>query len=190
MKRLLALLTVAVLLVSFLSSCSSTSSSSSTGTTTAGSTTVAMGTLKIGVDDTYPPMEYTDDAGGTIGFDVDMAKEIAKRMKMKSEFVSTAWDGIFNALNTEKFDCIISSVSMTTERLKNFTFTKPYIANSQMIVVAPGDNSITKPEDLKGKIVGCQISTTANESADKLQKSGVKFKELKTYDQILNHSLI
>jgi polar amino acid transport system substrate-binding protein len=74
---------------------------------------------------------------------------------------------------------------MTAKRLSEFTFTKAYIANSQMIVVKPNDNSITKPEDLAGKKVGCQVSTTANESATKLQEKGTKFAELKTYDQVI-----
>ena len=141
--------------------------------------------LTIGVDDSYPPMEYKDEKSNTIGFDVDLAKEVAKRMGKEAKFVSTAWDGIFAALNTKKFDCIISSVSMTQKRVDEFTFTKAYIANSQMIVVKPNDNSITKPENLAGKKVGVQVSTTAHESATKLQGKGTKFADLKTYDQII-----
>ena len=141
--------------------------------------------LKIGVDDSYPPMEYKDEKSNTIGFDIDVAKEIAKRLGKEPQFVTTAWDGIFSALNTNKFDCIISSVSMTAKRLDGFTFTTPYIANSQMIIVKPDDNSITKPQDLAGKKVGCQVSTTAHESATKLQAKGTKYAELKTYDQVI-----
>jgi polar amino acid transport system substrate-binding protein len=141
--------------------------------------------LTIGVDDSYPPMEYKDDKNNTIGFDIDVAKEVAKRLGKEPQFISTAWDGIFAALNTNKFDCIISSVSMTPKRLEEFTFTKAYIANAQMIVVRPDNNSITKPEDLAGKKVGCQVATTANESATKLEAKGIKFGELKTYDQII-----
>ncbi len=93
--------------------------------------------LKVGVDDVYPPMEFKDDKNTTVGFDVDLAMEIGKRLGMEVEFVSTAWDGIFTSLNTDKFDCIISSVSINEERQKNFALTKPYIANAQVIVVQP-----------------------------------------------------
>lgn len=152
---------------------------------TASGDTLSAGVLTIGVDDSYPPMEYKDDSGNTVGFDVDMANEIGKRLGKKVEFVSTAWDGIFQALNTNKFDAVISAVSMTDEREQTFEFTKPYIANAQMIVVKPGNSSIKKPEDLAGKKVGCQISTTANDSADYLQqKENIKF-TLSTYDQII-----
>ncbi len=90
--------------------------------------------LVVGVDNTYPPMEYMD-GSNTVGFDVDFAAEIAKKLNMEVQLAPTAWDGIFAALNTEKFDCIISSVSINEDRLKNFAITKPYIANAQVIVV-------------------------------------------------------
>ena len=170
MKKILAFALSMIMLVTVMASCASTLDST---------------TLKVGVDDSYPPMEYKDSANASVGFDIDMAKEIASRLNLKIVFVSTAWDGIFTALNTKKFDCIISSVSMTEKRLPSYEFTKPYIANSQMIVVKPDNNSITKPEDLAGKKVGCQVATTASDSADKLQAKGIKFGELKTYDQVI-----
>lgn len=181
MKKLLALSLSIMLLVLALSSCTSTKDTTSS---TANTSSQTMATLKVGVDNTYPPMEYTDDKSNTIGFDIDLAKEIAKKLNMNIEFVPTGWDGIFAALNADKFDCIISSVSMTTKRLEEFSFTKAYIANSQMIVVKPDNNSINKAEDLAGKKVGCQVSTTANESATKLKDKGIKF-DLNTYDQII-----
>ncbi|MCR4436773.1 MAG: transporter substrate-binding domain-containing protein [Clostridiales bacterium] len=93
--------------------------------------------LRIGVDDTYPPMEFKDESNKIVGFDVDLAQEIGKKLNMQVEFVPTAWDGIFTSLNTDKFDCIISSVSINEDRLKNFAITKPYVANAQVIVVRP-----------------------------------------------------
>ena len=93
--------------------------------------------LKIGIDDVYPPMEYKDDKNNSVGFDIDLANEIGKRLGVEVEFVSTAWDGIFTSLNTDKFDCIISSVSINEERQQNFALTKAYIANAQVIVVKP-----------------------------------------------------
>lgn len=141
--------------------------------------------LTIGVDDTYPPMEFK--ASGSTedqGFDIDMANEMGKRMGMAVKFQSTAWDGIFTALNSKKYDAICSSVSITEEREKNYVFTKPYIANAQEIIVKKGDTSIKTQDDLKGKNVGCQVSTTANDSAKTLIKNGVSM-NLSTYDQII-----
>lgn len=139
--------------------------------------------LKVGVDDVYPPMEFKDDAGKTVGFDVELATEIGKKMGKKVEFVSTAWDGIFTALDAKKFDCIISSVSVTDDRKKKYEFTKPYIANAQVFIVPAKDTAIKSEKDFKGKKVGVQTGTTADESADKFLKE-VQF-EKKQYDQII-----
>ena len=108
-----------------------------TETTGKGSVPSGMKVLKVGVDDVYPPMEYKDKDNNTVGFDVDLAKAIGEKLGLEVQFVSTAWDGIFTSLNTDKFDCIISSVSVNEERQKNFALTKPYIANAQVIVVKP-----------------------------------------------------
>lgn len=171
MKRFIAFILSVTIMAALLVSCS---------------TKKDQDTLYVGVDDSYPPMEYKDDTNTRIGFDIDLANKIGEKMDMKVEFISTAWDGIFQALKTDKFDCIISSVSMTEDRISEYEFTKAYIANSQMIVVKPNDNSILKPEDLAGKNVGYQVSTTANESADKLQAKGIKFgNDGKEYDQII-----
>lgn len=141
--------------------------------------------ITVGVDDTYPPMEFKQSGNSAdVGFDIDFGNEIGKRLGKQVKFQPIAWDGIFTALTAKKFDCIISSVSMTDERLKSYTFTKPYIANAQMIVVKKGDTSVTTQNDLAGKNVGCQVGTTASDSAETLQKKGVKF-NLTTYDQII-----
>jgi polar amino acid transport system substrate-binding protein len=139
--------------------------------------------LRVGVDDTYPPMEFKDEKNETVGFDIDMAKEIGKRLGKKVEFVSNDWTGIFRALETDKFDCIISSVSITDERKEKYELTRPYIANAQVIVVKPGDDSIKDPKDLAGKNVGVQIDTTADASAQKFLEE-VSF-DLTQYDQII-----
>lgn len=139
--------------------------------------------LRVGVDDTYPPMEYRDEQNNLVGFDVDMAKAVGEKLGVKVEFVPIAWDGIFPALDANKFDCIISSASMNKDRLNNFIFSKPYMSNGQYIVVKPSDNSITKPEDLKGKKVGAQVNTTSSKAAERYQKT-TEF-TLTTYDQVI-----
>ncbi|MDR3551962.1 MAG: ABC transporter substrate-binding protein [Clostridia bacterium] len=142
-------------------------------------------TLTIGVDASYPPMEFSDSKGDLVGFDVDFANAIAKQLGIPTKFVKIDWDGIFQGLKTYKYDCIISSVSITPDRLKSYSFTKPYISNAQMIVVKPGDNSIKADTDLASKKVGVQVGTTANDSATTLiEKHNVKMK-LSTYPTVL-----
>ena len=139
--------------------------------------------LRVGTDDTYPPMEFKNEKNDTVGFDIDLAQEIGKRLGKKVEIVSNDWAGIFRALETDKFDCIISSTSITDERLERYEMTEAYIANAQVIVVPPDDDTIKEPKDLAGKKVGVQIETTASESAEKFQKE-IPF-DYREYDQVI-----
>ncbi|MBO5254039.1 MAG: transporter substrate-binding domain-containing protein [Clostridia bacterium] len=97
--------------------------------------TVKEGKLLVGFEAGYPPMEYTDDTGlNYIGFDVDLAKEIAALFGLEIEFVNTAWDGIFAGLDKDQYDMIISGVSITPDRQEAYEMTEPYISNKLVIV--------------------------------------------------------
>jgi len=93
------------------------------------------GVLTVGADIGYPPMEYYDNDGTTpIGFDIDVGKAIAELLGLDYKVIDTAWDGIFEGVVRGDYDCIISSVSITTDRLRVYLFTDPYIANALCIV--------------------------------------------------------
>ncbi|MDR1564449.1 MAG: transporter substrate-binding domain-containing protein [Oscillospiraceae bacterium] len=94
------------------------------------------GTLTIGSEIGYPPMEYTTDDGLTNqGFDIDVANEIGKLLGgLKVEFVNTSFDGIFAGLEKGQYDCIISAISITESRQAKYILTKPYVANALCIV--------------------------------------------------------
>ncbi len=139
--------------------------------------------LTIGVDDTYPPMEFRDENDELAGFDVDFANALAEEMGVEIEFVPTAWDGIFSALKSERYDMIISSVSITPGRLEEFEFSKPYLSNGQVIVVAEDAEMVETVADLEGMMVGVQLGTTADIAAAK-QMEETPF-ELKQYDDIV-----
>ena len=97
--------------------------------------TLKDGTLTVGVEVGYPPMEYTDDAGLEYqGFDIDFAKALGEVLGVDVEFVNTAWDGIFAGLDKEQYDVIISSVSITPERQAAYDLTEPYVSNQLVIV--------------------------------------------------------
>ena len=128
--------------------------------------------LRVGVDDSYPPMEYKDaDGKTTIGFDIDVATELAKRMGYTSgvKFISNDWAGIFDALETGKFDVIISSVSITPERKAAHALTNAYVANRQVLVATKANpKGISTPVMLAGMKVGCQVGTTSEVALQKL----------------------
>jgi polar amino acid transport system substrate-binding protein len=103
-----------------------------------GSVPADLKVLRVGVDDVYPPMEYRmKKLLKQLDLILILQTQSGKKLGVKVEFVSTAWDGIFTSLNTDKFDCIISSVSINDDRQQNFALTKAYIANAQVIVVKP-----------------------------------------------------
>jgi ABC-type amino acid transport substrate-binding protein len=98
-------------------------------------TTLTSGTLKIGTEVGYPPMEYTTEDGTEfIGFDIDVANRLGELLGLKIEFVNTSFDGIFAGLDKGDYDCIISAISITPERQEAYILTEPYVANALSIV--------------------------------------------------------
>lgn len=138
------------------------------------------GEIKIGVDDSYPPMEYRDDKNNLVGFDVDFGNAVGKKLGIKMTWVPTAWDGVIPALQSKKFDMILSSMSITDERKKTINFSDPYITGGPIIITKKSETSIKASEDLKGKIVGVQLGSTGEDALAKI--SGVK--STKKYDKI------
>ncbi|MDR1411705.1 MAG: ABC transporter substrate-binding protein [Spirochaetaceae bacterium] len=152
-----------------------------------GGLTIESGALTIGMEIGYPPMEYYDADGRTpIGFDVSMGKALAEKLGLQAKFVDTAWDGIFAGVDTGKYDCIISSVTITPERQAVHNFTKPYIANAQALVLLKGSQVRARsPEETSGLGVAYQAETTSDIYMAKLAGQGVSFTPYE-YDKVMN----
>lgn len=140
------------------------------------------GVLVVGSDVTYPPFEYME--GNTpVGFDVDIARAIARELGVKLDYQNTAWDGIFAALKSGKFDMLLSGITITEERKKTFdlAFSKSYFDSGQGVAVKKGAaKSIRGDKDLAGKVVGVQINTTGQYAAEKIK--GIK--EIRKYETL------
>lgn len=93
------------------------------------------GVLRVGMEPGYMPFELTNQRGEIIGFDVDIARRMANAMGVKLELVSTAWDGIIPALLTDKFDIIMSGMTLTQERNLSVSFANPYIVVGQTVLI-------------------------------------------------------
>ncbi|MBV7276293.1 amino acid ABC transporter substrate-binding protein [Clostridiaceae bacterium UIB06] len=184
MKKIFSMIIILILSVSIFAGCgqSSSKTTASNSNTTSKENSLdrvkKSGKIVVGVDDTYPPMEFKDKENKLVGYDVDMVNEIAKKLGVNVEFVPTAWDGIFMALQSKKFDLIQSSVSITDERKKSMIFTQPYIYGGNAIFVKSDNTTINSQDDFKDKIIGCQIGTTAQDVLSKM--SGMK--EVKKYN--------
>lgn len=132
--------------------------------------------LQVGSDTTYPPFEYLED-GEPTGFDIDIAREISKRLGKELKIISTDWENLFSELNQKKYDMVISALIISEESAKKIDFSDPYIAANQAIVTLK-DSEIKGKEDLSGKVVGVEADTTAELIAEKV--SGLK--RLKKYE--------
>ena len=97
--------------------------------------TITDGTLTVGMEIGYPPMEYMDESGlNPMGFDVDLSYALGELLGLEVELVNTAWDGIFAGLDKAQYDVVISSVSITPERQAAYELTEPYVSNQLVIV--------------------------------------------------------
>ncbi len=107
------------------------------------------GELRVGMEAGYMPFEMRDKKGKIIGFDVDLARLMAKSMGVELVIVNTQWDGIIPALLTEKFDILMSGMTITPERNLQVNFSDPYIVIGQSILLnAKLADRIKSHEDL------------------------------------------
>lgn len=139
------------------------------------------GKFLVGIDTSYPPMEYVDQDGKTpIGFDIDYAKAIAKKLGVEADFVVVDWDGIQAGLSGQKYDAIISSMTITEERQKEFNFVE-YVKMGISFVSRDGV-SVTSLKDLEGKVAAVQAETTAHFAFDEDPAwKAIKVKEVKSF---------
>ncbi len=125
--------------------------------------------LRVGTDATYPPFEMVDTrTGQPEGFDIDIMKAICRINKWRPEFIVTPFDGIISGLKGEKYDCIISAMTITEQRQAIVDFSESYYLAGQVIAVPPDDTIIFSVEDLRGRKVGVQLGTTGEKMAKSL----------------------
>ena len=143
---------------------------------------IKSGKLRVGFEAGYVPFEMTDKKGRFVGFDIDMAKEMAKAMGVKFVPVNTNWDGIVAALLTDKFDIIMSGMTITQERNLKVNFAEPYIIVGQTILINKKHaGKIKSYKDLNNAkfIVTSKLGTTG-EKAVKRMIPKAKYKSFET----------
>lgn len=140
------------------------------------------GKFIVGLDDSFPPMGFKNEKGEIVGFDIDLAKEAAKRMGVEVEFKPVDWDGVLLTLNSGEIDVIWNGLTITEERAKQIAFTNPYLTDRQIIVVKAGNNSIKTKADLAGKVVGLQLGSSSESALNADTEVAKTIKEVKKYD--------
>jgi polar amino acid transport system substrate-binding protein len=118
------------------------------------------GTLQVGADIAYAPMEYFEEGTqNAMGLDVDLADAIGEQLDVQVEFVNTGWDGIIGALQAKRFDVIMSSMTITDERQQQIDFVPYFTAGTGILVQAGNPQNIQTLADLCGKTVAAQVGT-------------------------------
>ncbi|MCX7780886.1 MAG: basic amino acid ABC transporter substrate-binding protein [Negativicutes bacterium] len=131
--------------------------------------------LKVGAETTFPPFEFQDEKTKEYtGFDIDLMKAIAKQMGYEMQIQSMGFDALIPALEAGQIDVIASAMTITEERAKKVTFSKPYYKSGLSIVVKSDNNTIKTFKDLEGKRIAVQIGTTGADEAKKIKDAKVR----------------
>lgn len=138
----------------------------------------AGGTLIVGFDQDFPPMGFIGDDGEFTGFDLELAQEVAKRLNLEYKPQPIAWDSKDMELEAGNIDCIWNGFTMTG-REENYAWTEPYMANTQVFVVAK-DSGIASQADLAGKVVECQVDSSAEAALKEAPDLTATFAQLLT----------
>lgn len=134
--------------------------------------------LTVGTEPAFPPFEFQAEGGELQGFDIDLMRAIAEAADFEVEFQSLPFDGLIPALQAGTVDAAISSMTITPERLKTVSFSRPYFKAGLAIAVRTQNAAdITGLESLKNQTIGVQIGTTGAETA-----KGIPGASIRTFD--------
>lgn len=172
LKSIFAILTAGVLACAGLTACGDDKAASN-----------QKATFTVGFDQDFPPFGYVDENGEFTGFDLELAKEAAKRMDMEIKLQPIDWDSKELELSSGSISCIWNGFTMNG-RENDYTWTESYMDNSQVFVVK-SDSGIKTQADLAGKIVTAQTDSAALNAlnGDDFKDLKASFKELLTCAQ-------
>ena len=140
--------------------------------------------LKVAIDPTYEQFTFKTADGKPTGFDVDIASAVCEQLKRKCVFVEQLWDSMIPGLQAKKYDVIISSMSITADRLKVVDFTDKYY-NTPSKIVVKNDIKFDGVASLKGKKLGVLKGSTQEKYANgELKKVGVIVTPYEAQDQV------
>jgi polar amino acid transport system substrate-binding protein len=141
-------------------------------------------TLVLGLDDSFPPMGFRDENNEIVGYDVDLAKEVAQRLGVTLRLQPIDWNAKEQELATGEIDCIWNGFTITEERKQALTFTRPYLKNAQVIVVK-GNSPVNRLADLAGKTAGTQAGSSSVDAIEDAPEFKASLREIIEYKDFL-----
>ena len=124
--------------------------------------------LRVGTEGTYSPFSYRDDNDKLTGYDVDVAKAVAKKIDYKVKFVEAPWDSMLAAFDAKKTDVVFNQVAITPERKEKYVFSTPYSVSHPALIVNKDNNEIKDFADLKGKTSAQSLTSNYAQMAEEL----------------------
>jgi cystine transport system substrate-binding protein len=136
------------------------------------------GTLRVALTQANPPWNFLDGSNRPIGYDVDVAREVARRMNIgQVEFIGSDFASFIGGVQADRFDIVISGQTITSERQKQVDFSQPYAVNEVAIFVSKRNAAIENVKDLTGKRIAVSEGTVEAEFA----RTRIPDADVKTY---------
>lgn len=139
----------------------------------------------LGLDASFPPMGFTEADGSIVGYDIDLAKEVSKRLGLEFVAKPIDWNAKEMELNSGSIDCIWNGFTITDERINSMSFTSAYLNNDQVLIVR-ADSGIKNLADAKGITVACQAGSSAEEAINDNADFAKSLKGIVYYEE--NHT--
>lgn len=165
MKKIFTMSLLLVLMLTIFAGCNKKKDTTSGSEDTSLTDVLEKKKLILGLDKSFPPMGFEDDNQEIVGFDIDVAKEVANRMDIELVIQPISWKAKELELSTKNIDCIWNGMSYTKERNDEMTLTSSYMKNTQVAVVL-ATSSVNKLSELAGKTVIIQNGSTASDAMD------------------------
>ena len=124
------------------------------------------GVLRVGMDASFPPFEYVDGEGNLAGFDVDLARAVADHLGVEAQFVANLpYDGLYDALTTERVDVVISALYVDPTRMDRFAYSASYFNAGHVLVTRETTAEIEAMEDLAGRTLAVTFGSEGDVAA-------------------------
>jgi len=130
--------------------------------------------LRVGLDPTYPPFGYYDEADEIVGYDVDLARALAGRLGLRVELVPVHFDGLYDALAAGRADVLISALPFDPRRTKDVLYSPPYFQAGQVIVARADDTAVKSVRDLTGRRVAVEWGSSGDVEIRRLADRGIQ----------------
>ncbi len=132
--------------------------------------------FRVGMDASYPPFEVVNEAGQFVGYDVDLARALAERWGCRAEFASVSFDGLYDALRTDKFDLLISALPYDRTLTRDVLYSQSYFNAGEVLVARSDDIALSTLADLGDDAISVELGSEAHQLARQLVRDqGLSF---------------